>query len=130
VSSCRSSAMLRGALIVLIGAATVVGLPQANAATNRDRACSTKGLSFSYKSGSETLRDKVSKLEATGASCAAARDVATAAAKKLLHGKPIPAMIDGFGVHVKSPCSGCTPVWHVTATKGSAKTTFEVLGGA
>ena len=91
--------------------------------------CSTKGLSFSYKSGTATYRDRVSSLKATGASCATARAIATVAAKKQLRTNHVPATINGFSVHVKSPCSGCTPVWRVTATKGNAKVTFRILGG-
>lgn len=126
----KGSAGVRAVVILLVGAALVAALPAASSATNRDPACSTKGLSFSYRSGSVTYGDKVSDLKATGASCATARDVATVTAKKLLHGKPVPSVIDHFTVHVKSPCAACTPVSYVTATKGSAKTTFKVLGGA
>ena len=91
--------------------------------------CSSKGLTFSYKSGTATYQDKVSRLRATGASCATARAIATVAAKKQLHTNHVPATINGFRIHVKSPCSGCTPVWQVTATKGSSKVTFKILGG-
>lgn len=117
-------------LLALIATAAIAGSPLASAASNRQKACSTKGLSFSYKSGGATFGDKVSNLKATGVSCATARDLATTAANKLLHNKPVPTMTDGFTVHVKSPCSGCTPVWHVTATNSTSKTTFKVLGGA
>ncbi len=117
-------------LVALLGAAAIAGWSSASAAMTRQHACSTKGLSFSYKSGGATFGDKVSNLKAIGTSCANARAVAAAAATKLLHKKSSPGTIDGFAVHVKSPCSGCTPVWRLTATKGSSKTTFEVLGGA
>lgn len=126
----KGSASLRAVLICLIGAALTATLPAASAATNRVTACSTKGLSFSYRSANVTYGNKVSDLKATGASCATARDVATVTAKKLLHNKPIPSVIDRFTLHVTSPCAGCTPVWQVTARKGSSKATFKVLGGA
>jgi hypothetical protein len=117
-------------LVALLGAAAIAGLSSASAAMTRQQVCSTKGLSFSYKSGGATFGNKVSNLKAIGTSCATARQVATDAATKLLHRKSSPTTIDGFALHVKSPCSGCTPVWLVTATKGSSKTTFDVLGGA
>lgn len=92
--------------------------------------CSTKGLAYRYTSGSATYGDKVSSLNANGASCTIAEELAAVAAKKLLHKQAVPAKIDGFTVHVKSRCSGGAPVWHVTAAKGFHRITFEVLGGA
>ena len=119
--------MTRAAFVGLIAAAAFAGSAQVSAATATT--CSTKGLHFSYKSGTATYGNKVASLRATGASCATARGIATVAAKKQLRTNHVPATINGFSVHVKSPCSGCTPVWRVTATKGSSKVTFRVVGG-
>lgn len=125
----RVPAVLATLVIVLVGTAANDGLASAGAAT-KPLACSTKGLSLSYKSGSATYSVKVSGLKTIAASCSLARSLASSVAAKHLHRKPVPATLQGFAVHVRSPCSGCTPVWRVTATHGSAKITFELLGGA
>jgi hypothetical protein len=121
------------ALTALISpvAATALATPvAASTATQAGKTCSSKGLRFTRRSHRVTFSNKVTGLKATHTSCATARKVATVAAKALLRRNRVPAKVDGFRVRVKAPCAGCTPVWHVTATKASSKVRFTVLGGA
>jgi hypothetical protein len=137
LDSARRSLILPIVLVALAGAEAGTSPSSAGAAMVKQQVCSTRGLSFSYRSGSTTYSDKVSSLKASGASCATARSIATTVATKLLHKESVSGRVAGYAVHVKSPCSGCSPVWHVTAihptgkaTDGSATLAFEVLGGA
>ena len=118
-------------LVALAGAAVAVltapagARPRAAAA----KSCSSSGLHYSYKKGSATYADKVEKLTVAGATCAQARSLAGTVAQDLLHHKKVPSQIGGWRPHVKNPCSGCSPVWKVTANGGAATSTFEVHGG-
>lgn len=126
----RRASALATVVIALVGMGANDGLASAVAAASKPRPCSTKGLRVSYRSGSASYSVKVSGLVATTAACSNARSLATAVATNELHRKTVPATIQGFAVHVRVPCSGCTPVWHVTATRGTARITFELRGGA
>lgn len=127
---CRRLTSVSTVLAVVIGATASAALPSAGAAMNRQLGCSSKGLSFSYKRGGATFADRVADLRTAQATCTTARFVATSVTQKLLHQKRVPATAEGFTVHVKSPCSGCSPIWRVTATQGTARIRFNVLGGA
>ena len=122
--------MFRKASAVVIGVIVLGSLPAVGLAAPHAKRCSTAGLRFSYGNGGITYSSKVSRLRQSGTSCATARNVAGTAAKKNLYGKPVPRKIDGFRMHVQAPCGGCAPVWDGTATKGSAKITFTIEGGA
>ena len=121
-----SSAVLVSCSLMIPAA---LGEAQASAAGTA-RACSTSGLRFTATSGSSTESVKVERLKAAGSPCATARSVAKTVARKLLRSSSVPARIDGFKLAVRSPCSGCAPVWQVKATKSGATITFSVMGGA
>jgi hypothetical protein len=104
--------------------------PVAPARTATASACSTKGLSFSFRSGTTTQSVKVAHLRATGVTCNTARRVAGSVAKDVLHDRTVPAVVDGFRVSVKHPCGGCTPDTTVSGTSKSGHVTFVVDGGA
>ena len=112
--------------MTLVSTALATPSPSASGA----KACSSKGLRFTYKSGGQTSSEKVTKLHATGATCKRARGLASTVARRLLHKRKVPAKIGRFHVVVKSPCKTCSPVWQVTATSGKRKITFKALGGA
>lgn len=115
---------------VMLGATAVVaGARSRNQLAHPAAACSAKGLSYQYSQGTAHFADFVSKLNATGVSCATARKVAGTAAKDNLHTDKIPARIDGFKMHVKNPCAGCSPVWNVTGSSSSGHLSFKVNGG-
>jgi hypothetical protein len=122
--------MFRKASAVVIGVIVLGSLPAVGLAAPHAKRCSTAGLRFSYGNGGITYSSKVSRLRQSGTSCATARDVAGTTAKKNLYGKSIPKKIEGFRMHVQAPCGGCAPVWNSTATKGRAKITFIIEGGA
>jgi hypothetical protein len=115
---------------LILAAAALVPVAQAGAATHHSasKACSTRGLHYSYRSGSVTFGDKVVRLHSKGVQCRTARSVASKVAKDLLHNRSVPHKIDGLTVRVSS-CSGCAPDWQVSATRRGGKVTFHVLGG-
>ena len=129
MSRLRRASAAGAALIALAAAAGFAGLPPASAATSTVT-CRSAGLRVTYHSGNVTFSNKVESLRATAVSCATARDIAAVTAKRLLHHNSVTPKVDGFRVHVKSPCSACAPVWHVRATAGRSKITFTLMGGA
>jgi len=91
--------------------------------------CSTAGLralrqgpSVTYSVAGEALRAK-----ATG--CTQARTITRVAARTLVSNRPVPKKIGGFKITTRNPCGGCSPIWTVTATRGTARVTFDLAGG-
>lgn len=114
----------------MLGATAVVASAQSQKpVAGLAGACSAKGLTYQYSKGTAHYAAFVSNLKATGVSCTTARKVAGTAAKDNLHTGKIPAHIDGFSMHVKKPCAGCSPVWNVTGSSSSGHISFKVNGG-
>ena len=120
---------MRRIFLLAVLAAALVPVVTAAAATH-SKPCSSKGLRYSYKSGGVTYSTKVTGLRANGVTCRTARQVAGVVAGKLLRSNKVLHKIRGLTVHLSNPCSGCAPNWQVRATRGGARVTFRVLGGA
>jgi hypothetical protein len=119
--------------VATAAAAAVCGailLTPAGAAAAKGKSCNVKDLHYSYTKGTASYSDAVETLTAAGASCTSAQKVAGAVAKDLLHNTKVPGTISGLKVKVTNPCTGCTPLWGVTATGGGATVKFTVMGGA
>ena len=114
----------------MLGATAVVASARSrNEMADAAAACSAKGLSYQYSTGTAHFADFVSNLKATGVSCTTARKVAGTAANDILRHNSVPAHIGGLSVHAKKPCAGCSPVWKVTGSSSSGHISFKVNGG-
>lgn len=119
--------LLGAVALSLTVAATAGAQPPARAA----KACSSKALHFERENiQGVSFSVAVKKLRAESTTCRNAKKIATVAAKHTLGGAGIPATIRGFATAVEEPCTGCTPVTEVTATREGATVTFKILGGA
>jgi hypothetical protein len=116
-----------GTVVALL--TVMVALP-GPAGAHAGTACSTSGLSFSYRDGSATLGDKVEGLIVSHVRCTTGRGVATRVAQALLHDRGVPKRLSGLRVRVSSPCTGCEPVYGISARDGAKSVTFQVFEGA
>lgn len=98
----------------------VLALAGAASAAHGARSVSCAGFVVSYSDASATYTFGVSRLRATGTTCATARRVARAVATALLHGRTPAKVIGGFAIHITEPCAGCPPVYKVKATGTTA----------
>ena len=116
--------------VIVAASAAVAAPPAADAQVSLIR-CSAKGLYFQKSNDYFTESVKVRALKAHNrAKCRKARAIARVVAKRLLARRAVPAVIKGYAVKVKRPCSGCAPVHRVRAVKGVKRVTFRVHGGA
>lgn len=80
--------------------------------------------------GSITESVAVRRLRARNAPCRKARGIARVVARDLLQREDVPDTVKGFAIEVEEPCTSCSPITEVKATRGSARVTFKVAGGA
>ncbi len=93
--------------------------------------CRSAGLRATETVGTARFSVAVRDLRARGVLCTRARHIARIAARRLLAGGgTVPRKIDGFRIAVRKPCGGCSPVTPVVATRGTARVTFTLAGGA
>jgi hypothetical protein len=130
VPNLRRSLKLAAVPLCVAGSVSALAIAPAASAKSTARHCSTSGLSFTEKQGSETLGDDVAALRATTVGCSEARSIARTVAEDLLHERKPRSTIGGLSVTLKKPCSGCTPDTRVTAKSGAKLVTFTVRGGA
>jgi hypothetical protein len=116
-----------GTIVALL--AMMLAMP-GPAGAHAGTACSTSGLSFSYRNGTAAFGDKVEGLIVSRVRCTTGRTIATRVAQALLHNRVVPREISGLRVRVSSPCTGCAPVYGITARAGARRVTFQVFDGA